>query len=391
MSSPKNFVDLQAGFYNALAQGLGYSPNDPFQVIQPSPPLVNGPNADELLWSYLNNIPPASLTQNTVLSGGNQFLADYQAVMSALQAAPNNFESTIGPKCSLAYHSALEGGKVDPGAMQFRNWALFNGTCSSVAVSGASALASAMLDPIFAAQMNVLPYQPAGTDEVTFSPNYATMFKLLKKAPGRSFSVSNSSWNSNVTSTWTQGSDSGFFGLWGGSSSSSTLSEKFASSGVSLQAKFQNVLPLNATPGAWYSSSAFGLAFNSPGKPPWNASNPINWDKTFGKSGNMQRFASSLLIVNKMDITVQSSASYTEIEQAQIRQNASHGLWPFYVSGNSSGSSSSASFNTQGNMVIRITSEVNTPVVIGCIVLSAGQYLGHEATASKALSSLFFG
>lgn len=390
MSDTKNFVDLQAGFYNALAQGLGYSPSDPFQVIQPSPPLVSGNDEDELLWNYLNAIPPFSLTQNTVFSGGNQFLSDYQGVMSALQAAPNDFQATVGPVCFAAYQQALKDGAVKPGPMQFRNWALVNGACSSVAVSGASALARAMLDPIFAAQMNVLPYQPAGTDPVDFSPGYKTMLKQLKNAPSRAFQVAAGNWNTNVSSTWTKGSTSGFFGLWGGSSSSSTLSEKFASSGVGLTAKFANVLPFNAVPGVWYSSSAFGLAFNNPDKAPWVQSSSINWANTFGPNGNMQRFCTSLLIANNMNVVVTSNATYSDAEQQEIQSHSSAGLWPFYSSGGGSGSSTSVSFTASGNMQVTITSKSGVPVVIGCIVLPAAQYLGHEVKASELLTSSFY-
>lgn len=47
-----SFLDLQNGFYNALTQGLGLPPGSPFQLIQPSPPLVAGPNQDNALWNY---------------------------------------------------------------------------------------------------------------------------------------------------------------------------------------------------------------------------------------------------------------------------------------------------------------------------------------------------
>ncbi|WP_321877055.1 hypothetical protein [Paraburkholderia bannensis] len=391
MTTPSNFVDLQAGFYNALAQGLGYSNQDPFQIIQPSPPLTGGDDADALLWAYLNNMPVASLTQNTQFSSGNQFLADYQGVMSALQAAPNNFKSTIGPECWSAYQQALKDHEVKTGAVPFRNWALYCDPCSAVSTSGASALAAAMLDPIFAAQLNVTPYKPAGEEPVTFSPGYSKMLTLLKKAPSRSFEVSSSNWQTDVSKTWTQGSTSGFFGLWGGSSSSSSISEKFASGGVSIKASFDNVLPFNPTPGDWYSSAAFGMAFNNPGKAPWTDNNPITWETTFGKNGNMQRYASSLLIANKMDITVVSAAQYSESEQSQIQHNQGSGLWPFYCSGGSGGSSTSAAFDKDGRMTVNITSKANVPVVIGCIVLAAAAYLGHEEQASKLLTRQFYG
>ncbi|WP_123834520.1 hypothetical protein [Methylobacterium currus] len=390
MSQPHNFQDLQAGFYNALSQGLGFSPNDPFQIIQPSPPLVAGETADQDLWAYLNNIPPYSLTQNTAISGGNQFLSNYQGVMSALLAAPNSFQSTIGPACNNAYTQAVQNGDAGTSAIDFRNWALTNGACSPVAVSGASALAAAMLDPVFAAQMNVTAYKPVGKKPVDFSQDYSKLKQLLKNAPNRSFSVAESSWNTDVSQSWTKSANSGFFGLWGGSSSTSEVSEKFASSGVNLDATFEHVLSFAPTPGDWYTSSALGLAFHNQSGAPWDQSKPINWTNTFGPQGNMQRFMSSLVVVSGMSIVVTSSAVYTSDEQNQITSNSQNGLWPFYTSGGSGGSSSNVSFDNSGHMVVKTTSKPGVPVVIGAKVLSASQYLGAEAQAAKTLTKLFF-
>lgn len=385
--TPTNFVDLQAAFYNAFAQALGFSPSDPFQVIQPSPPLVGGTDADQLLWNYFNAIPPFSLTQNTILSGGNQFLADYQGVMSALQAQPNNFQSTIGQSCYNAYITAVEAGQVAAGdPVAFRNWALVNSQCSSVAVQGASALAAALLDPIFAAQMNVLPYKPAGSKSVDFVPGYATMMKLLDAAPSRSIpQIGTSQWNWDTSQSWTSGGDSGFFGLWGGSSSSSSISQKFASSGVTLSASFGNVLQFAATPGDWYSSAALGMAFNNQSGPPWVSDNAIDWNTTFGSNGNMQRFLPNLVIVQDMEVTVTSQASYSESEQTTIQSNSSAGMWPFYSSGSSSSSSTNVGFDSSGHMTVKITSKKGVAVAVGCTVLPAGQYLGHEELRAKTL------
>ncbi len=387
--SPSNFVDLQNAFYNALAQALGFSASDPFQVIQPSTPLATGPQADQLLWNYFNMIPPYSLTQNTILSGGNQFLADYQGVMSALQAQPNNFESTIGSSCFAAYQQAIQYGQVVPGdPMAFRNWALVNGTCSKVAVSGASALAAALLDPIFAAQMNVLAYKPAGKKGVDFVPGFSSLMEQLNNAPSRSAQVGTSQWNWDVSKTWASSSSSTFFGLWSGSSSSSDISQKFASNGVTLSAKFDNVLQFAATPGDWYSSAALGMAFNNPNEVPWTQGNPITWDTTFGSNGNMQRFLNNLVVVQNMDVTVTSQASWSASEQQTILNNQQSGLWPFYSSNSNDGTSTDAGFNSSGNMTVRITSKQGVAVAIGCMVLPASVYLGHEQERTKLLLAL---
>lgn len=384
------FTDLQNGFYNALTVGLGFSPQDPFQVIQPSPPLISGPNADQLLWNYFNNIPPRSLTQNTILSGGNQFLANYQAVISALQASSNNFRPTIGDACFAAYQEAIQQNKVVPGdPLAFRNWAMFNTYCSNAAVTGASALAQDLLDPIFAAQMNVLPFRPAGTKDVYFVPDYKTMLAMLQLAPSQSFNVKQDTWNSNVSSTWTSGANSGFFGLWGGSSSSSSISEKFAASGVSVDASFGNVLTFSATPGNWYSSAALGLAFNYQTGGPWNPASFINWQTTFGPSGNLQRFATSLIVVNRMNVTVKSYATYSAQEQSEINANKREGLWPFYTNDSSGGSSTKTGFDEENRLTISIHSDPDVPIVIGCTVLPAAEYLGHEKQRSEIIAASY--
>lgn len=384
------FSELQNGFYNALTVGLGFSPQDPFQVIQPSPPLISGPNADQLLWNYFNNIPPLSLTQNTILSGGNQFLANYQGVMSALQASSNNFRRTVGDDCFKAYQQAIEQNKVVPGdPVAFRNWAMFSTYCSNVAVTGASALAQDLLDPIFAGQMNVLGYRPSGTKDVYFVPDYKQMLEMLKTAPSRSFNVKQGTWNSDVSKTWTSGANSGFFGLWGGSSSSSSISEKFAASGVSVDASFGNVLLFSATPGNWYSSAALGLAFHYQTGGPWNPSSFINWQSTFGPRGNLQRFTTSLIVVNRMNVTVKSYATYSALEQNEINANKKEGLWPFYTNESASGSYTKTAFDEENRLTISIHSDPDVPIVIGCTILPAAQYLGHETQRAEILAASY--
>ncbi len=96
-----NFLDLQNGFYNVLLGGLGLQ-KSPVQLVQPSPLPAGTPNST--LWAFMNNIPPFSLTQNYISSGGNQIFSDYQALFSALQPSVNiNFDGDIGPTVSAAW------------------------------------------------------------------------------------------------------------------------------------------------------------------------------------------------------------------------------------------------------------------------------------------------
>lgn len=381
-----SFLDLQNGFYNGMSQGLGYPPGYPFQMVQPSAPLVSGANQDGNVWNYFNNIPPASLTQNYVLSPGAQFVNNYSGFLSALVGANNTFTQDVGQPCSDAWWKYVNTlpptTTVSQYSTIFRNWAPRNGYMS-VAGKGASDLAQYALDPILNAQGAMQLYTPAGSNSPTWDNGYNDLVAQLAKAPSRSFGVDSSSMNSSTTNTWAQQSTSGFFGLWGGSSSSSSQSSTFAASHVTVNASFGHVLPFLAVPVGWYSSSAMGLAFSHQTGSPWDPNNKtINWQNTFGANGNMQRFAGSLVVVSDMNVKVTSDAKFSTADQTAINNNSGAGMWPFYNSNSSSGGGTTASFDQNGHMTVQITSLPGVPVVIGIIVEPASQFVGNQVSFS---------
>jgi len=380
------FQDLQNGFYNAFTLGLGFPAGSPFQILQPSTPLLPGPQADPTLWAYFNNIPPFSLTQNYIASGGNQFFSDYKGMLSALQGTPNTFQQDIGSEAYAAWVQYLPTISPTPAVSQlpqiFFSWAIV--FFPAVANVGASDLAQMLLDPITAAQMGILAY-PSGK-QPDWTLGYDALRTQLSAAPSRAFALSSSTMDSNVSKSWTQGSNSGFFGLWGGSSSTSKESAQFAASGVSVAAAFDHVMTFQASPGPWYSSSAMATAFNHQGGAPWNPKSPINWQNTFGSDGNMQRFAVNLIVADGMSVQVTSLATFSLDTQEIIKNSSGAGLWPFYSQGSSSGSSTTTSFNQQGNMTVTITSVPGVPVVLGVSVLPVSQFVGHANAALETLA-----
>jgi len=381
-----NFADLQKNFFAAFIQAVGYSVRQPALVVQPAPPIVgqDEDEADTLLWNYFNAIPPYTITANTTLTTGAQFLATYSAVMAALQSPPNNFESTIGEACFDGFNQALANGAAQPTPIGYRNWAMLTKNCSSNAVAGASAYAAALLDPIFAGQNNALPYKPVGKKSVDFVPGYRTMMKQLKTAPSRRGTVTLSSSSAEYDKTWTGGSQSAVFGLWANSQSNTHISQKFASADVRLNVSFTNLLPFNATPGDWYTSSALGIAYSNKGNPPWVPTASKTWDNTFSDKGDMQRFTTSLLIANEMKLTYESVATFTSEEQTEIKSNSSAGLWPFYNSGGGSYSYNDVSFSTSGSLMVTTTTVKNTPTIVGAVIEPASTYLGFAAEVAKA-------
>jgi hypothetical protein len=385
-ASVERSANLQNQWYNGLIQGLGVSPTS-FQVIQPSPPLITTgvPATDNAnLWNYFNQIPPLSLTNNLTLSGGDNFFQDYSGVMSQMTPANNiNVKVDIGAEAWKSWTAYLTSVKPTPTMSQFSTlfltWA--TGLYPDVAGIGAADYAAIALNPITSAQNELLAAYPQGT-QADYSGTYAQMVMQLRNAPTVSFTFDSNTASGDVHSTWSSGSNSNFFGLFGSSSSSSsTLFEQFSSAQVTVSAAFEHVMLLTTVPGAWYNSAAMNTAWSSAASPPWRHDPQPSWPTTFSADGSMQRFLTSLVVASGMTIKVHSAAQYSSTQQSTIESGGSSGFWPFYSANGGSSSSSKATFNHDQSMDILITSAANVPVVLGGTVLPVGQYVGHQAQA----------
>jgi hypothetical protein len=386
-----SFPDLQNGLYNFMLEALGLTNASNLQLIQPAVPLPTPQTTDTTVWNWMNQIPPLALIQSG--SGGDQFFSDYEGVMSSLTPSiAIDFAGDIGSAANTAWNAYLAGLANPPAPTQlpnlFFNWAFTHGYYS-VADKGSSDLSAMLLEPIYRAQLALQPYLAAPGSKgkpPDWSLGYAQLVSQLATAPKKSLSTANVQSNTNVSGSWAASGSSGGFLLWGGSSSSSgsSISANFASKAVSVTIDFDHALTFVPVPGAWYDSAAFGLAYASQTGSPWNPANTeVTWAKTFGPSGNMQRFASSLIVVSGMKVTAVSSYAFSSAEQTTIAQNSSAGFWPFYSSSSSSSFSSSHSFNKAGNLTITIASQGNVPTMIGMIVMPAAQYLGYATTGRK--------
>jgi hypothetical protein len=382
------FLDIQNGFYNGITQALGATPAA-FQLFQPSTPLVSGPTANQELWNYLNNIPPFSLTQNYIAGGGNQFFSDYKGLLAALKGQPNTFQADIGEICFAAWVLHVSSLTPFPSPNQlpqlFFNWASV--FFPSVANVGASDLAQMVLDPITAAQTEI-SWAYGNNKMPDWSAGYSELMQQLSQAPSRGYQFSSDTMNSNVQSSWTGGSNSGFFGLWGGSSSSSNYSSQFAASSIAMSATFDHVMTFSSTPGLWYSSAAMALAFNNKNQAPWDPKSPLNWDKAFGADGVMQRFTTSLIVVSGMKIQLNAATTFSQEERSEIESNSSNGMWPFYSSGGGSDFKTDVKFSTSGALNLTIASDPTTPIVVGCNVLPVAQFVGHATETAQLLFEL---
>lgn len=381
-------LTLQNGFYNAMCSWFGLDPQR-FQIVQPSPPLPSVGDVDKFVWNYFNNIPPRSLTQNYIASGLNQFFSNFSSLLSVVEpAVESQFVKVVPQDVRDAWKAYLKSlpsvPPINKWPESFRVWAMLN--YPKYAVSGASALNRDILDPILAAQNVMVDYQTPPPRPADWDAGYTVLLNQLKAAPGYSnLTFDSSTMNSDVRKTWTQGSNEGFFGLWSNSSSTSKLSEKFASSSLSMSASFKHVLNFSATPGYWYSSAALGLAYKNKTTPPWT--DPSRWTTYFpDDKGLLSRFMVSLVVVESMHINVVSKADYTDKEKEDIQSNSSAGLWPFYASNSSSGISTEVNTREQGKITLTIDSLDGYPVVLGGYVLAVKDLVEPALEVAEALS-----
>jgi len=388
-SGTGSFLNLQNGFYNGLCQGLGLSPSA-FQILQPAPPLLK--DSDVNLWTYFNNIPPFSLTQNYIISGGNRYFDNYKGLIGALKPTRDiDLKGDIGPDIYTAWLTYV--GRITPLPAPnslpqlFLNWASISHP--DVAQIGAADLSAMLLDPITAAGMALMPYiSPTSPRPADWSPDYASLIEMLQSAPRRAFTFDSRSMNSDISTSWSQGHNEFFFGLWGSSSSvTSSLSSKFATSHVSINASFEHILTAAGSPGSWYNSAAMGDAFSHQDGPPWNPQSTITWHTTFDpQNGNLARFMVNLIVVSGMHIRVESDAQYSSEEQQTAHEQSSSGFWPFYAS-SSRDSNTTVQFDEQGRMTVLIDSVGKVATVIGGNVLPVDKYLGHATRALRMAQS----
>lgn len=386
---PASFQDLHDGFYNALCRGLEFIPEDNFQLIQPAAPLLAGPQADDALWSYFNSIPPLSLTHDYVASGGNQFFSDYRGLLSALEGQVGAFTKELGVECTRAWKAHLRAlpapVPVKELPLLFRGWAK-SSRFASVVPRMVPRLETMVLDPITAAQLAMMLYEgdslappPIPNRAPDWNHGYAELLAELRHAPPAFFTIATGAWNRDLTRTWTRGLRIGHPSLMRDrrlpAPQSRRLDSLFVSKGISLSARFKNVLRFMAVPGAWYSPAAFGIALHQKGSPPWSASSAINWMNTFDpEQGNMARFTKMLVVVNQMNIVVTAEAAFTRADQETLRSSAEQGCWPLYASSSASAQNNIA-FDASGRLTLSITSQPDVPVVLGCTVVPTASYV----------------
>lgn len=375
--------DVNHRFYNALVDSLGLS-RQHFAIFQPASPVLTTVN----LWNhYFNLIPPEDTFIDLVLSAGSQYFDNYKALWSSLgSSAESQYESKVPQDIRDEFEAFLEAKANPPSLSQFpalfRNWAFLRHP--KYANIGATALGNALLDPIASGVLRLVPYlgQPEADPPIPdrqpdWDEDIDSLKAQLAAAPSRSFAYKSSQTSSDVTDTWAHGKTNVFFGVYRSDSNTSHTSNVFSQNEIDLNGSFGHVFTFSPVPGSWFSSAGTKIAYDDKDtNPPWNPTGAKNWTSTFDPdAGSLARFIASLVVVDTMNLTFHSTATFTVDDQTKITQNSGGGLWPFYNTSSDSGVSTQHHFDDSGEMTVTITSLPGVPVVIGANIFLAQDYL----------------
>ncbi|HEX7153606.1 MAG TPA: hypothetical protein VF618_19110 [Thermoanaerobaculia bacterium] len=373
---------LQAQWYNTLTASLGLSPQR-FQLLQPSAPL--GTTSDAL-WAYFNDLPPDTIS-SAVQSGGDQFYSTYEAVVNQLLSqGGNRVRAALGDSYA-PWETFIKANPLAAGqtiVSVFRTWAMTNAPDKTG--PGSVALLSVQNDPIFLAQTAVTNTSGFINNTPNFSRTIDDLTAALQSAPSVSISFDSSTASSDISSTWSAHSSGIFFGAYSGDSSESTFSLKASSARFTVSGTYKSVLTFQADPGSWYSSAALGNAYSQPDNTLWSHGTP-SWLTTFGPNGNMLHFTGSIVVVDGVDLTITSYASYNSDEQDHYRSHSSGGFWPFYSTSSTYTRDSDVSFASNGSLTVRVSSPAGNPLVLGVNAVPARQYLLGQAAGANVVSA----
>jgi len=376
------FSEVVAGYYNAVAAGLGLE-GAGLQLYQPSPIL---PVDDKDLWGYLDAAPLEALFAPGHHASTERFSSAYRDLVSSL-VVPNRsrFVDAVGRTIADEFtgYVSLISPVPRPSRLPsfFRNWALMHHP--TVANAGATAMSAMLLEPLGAAVLALLPYDgdaqanpPVPSRLPDWNQGYAELRHLLSAAPGREFKFSDSSAATDVSGGWSHGVLGTIHGLLVDSDPSSAQSVKFASSEFSVSAFFGHLVRFGPIPGPWYSSAALGIAYDHEAGPPWNPASAIDWNLMFGPTGRLRLVAVSLIVADAVEILVKSSGPYDVGDQSDIQDGLAKGIWPLYIASGIAEASVACEFDKDGSMSLSMASD-GAPVLLGSLVMPAERFLGH--------------
>lgn len=381
-TSNKTMENYTAGWYNTLATALKLDDNS-FQLTQGSLPLES---TSVPLFQMCDSVPPMSIGYHFSTSQWNRFSQDYQSLLFALKpgSSANELQQVLGDSyfAWIKYRNAFY--QENPTSTESQE-DLFKAFANqrldpSLAQTAIAAYEKSSISPIneaiaaFKNQANYLQGTPK------YNQTIEQVNALLVRGDSASISYDSSTAETDVSHTWAEGGMGGgiildIFDVGGeGAGTFNQINQTASSSKVTIQGSISKYATVPVGPGAWFNSGVMNNAYkNKDNNNVWDVNSQTTWETCFGTDGNMQRVISSLIIVDGLDITVTSHASFSKDDYQKITQESSIGIFPFFFGESESTHTKHFTYNADSSISVTIKSNVGNPKIIGVNVIDIAE------------------
>lgn len=381
---------LTAQWYNAIVTGCGLDPNK-FQLVQGATPLGT---TSEQMWAVFDSVPALSVTTFYDPNQINSLASAYQGVISAvIPQGSLQFTEDLGDYASAwdTYRSTISPvpGNNLQWAQAFAAWAQAN-LPQSLVQKAQGDYDSMLEDPIAQASNRLLVAQfaPKNAGIYAYTVTAGQLSAVLDKAISKTVTMDSRTESSDVRHTWAKAAAEGFFEdfFLGGESSYDEITTRIATAGVQIEVNFTKLANVTARPLSqpstdtylqnftpWFVPAALGEAYGDRSNTTWKSSSSITWDSTFGVAGSLQRFASALIVVDGITLTMTSKVGLSTSDQKTVQTALGGGFFPFFEAEGAGGWESTVKFDDQGNMVVTASSQSGNPQVLGVLVTPIAQ------------------
>lgn len=389
-SASQAMENITAQWWNAVTRGLNIRGN--FQLVQGN---ISLGITSQAIWSLMDTIPPSSVVQFWTPGSYNSFSSNYGSVLSRIHSsASSSFQTTMADYFQpwmtylQAHPPAAPINQTLPAL--FQSWAYAN-MPPAQAQSALTALQGALIDPIGQAQQMWIA--AGGTSGIkAFNPSIETLDAAISTAPSGTVELNSQTESSDVTKTWANGAVEGFYDIFFGEANTSYESTTVVvtNAGVDININFTHVVTIPIAPlemgtvvagpttyQAWYVPSALQTAYNNNNYQIWQPGSP-DWNSFFGPSGSMLRGTAALVIVDGINVSLNSTASIAKEEQTDVRAAFAAGFFPFFGVEGQGGWHNDMHFNDSGQIVASASSPTGAPQVLGIIVADMPNLIARE-------------
>jgi hypothetical protein len=332
---PSSYADLYQAWYDAAVQAFGLSPLT-FLMARALIPLGS---TSRDLWDFFDSIPLASDGHYYEPHNFNRFSEGYGVVVNlVIPQAGTTWRSAVGDHYGDWVKYLASSPTIPQGGMLalFTAWAGKNIPDPGQAQAAITAYAQILNGVVPVAQDRFIT--AAGV--YAYSRSIEEARNRVSTGPKYRFSFSSPA--SAARPQGIAGPKLRLAKLGGEMRFAESALAKVAASRVEGHACFEHQARFKASPlttreivgskeyPAWFSAGALRYAYETQDGTVWPAGMKPTWNQTFGPSGNLSRVSTEIVLVDGVNVDLESEADLTADELGALRQAAAAGVTPLF-------------------------------------------------------------